>query len=139
MNVLKTLNHPKIIKLYDAYKEDTHYILIVEHCSGGDLFDYVAEQDIMTEQTVSRLIKQILEGLALCHSTKKANAMPLVHCDICPANILIHQPVPGGQIPNLKIVDFGLATWKTSDTIKDKGVQSYFMAPEVVKHEFDAK
>ena len=88
MNVLKTLNHPKIIKLYDAYDEEAYYILIVEHCSGGDIFDYVAEQDLMTEETASGLIKQILEGLALCHST--VNETPLVHCDICPANILLH-------------------------------------------------
>jgi len=41
MNILRTLDHPNIIKLFELFQDNRNYYLITEYCSGGELFDRI--------------------------------------------------------------------------------------------------
>ena len=51
------LDHPNLVKLYDIYKTDQHYILVQEICNGGELFYYLAEKKRLTEKRTAEIMK----------------------------------------------------------------------------------
>ena len=69
----------------------------MDYCSGGELFDRIADREALTESTAREYMKQILNAVAYCHMN---NAM---HRDLKPKNILVNSNC------DLKICDFGLA------------------------------
>lgn len=85
MNILKSLDHPNILKLYELYQDDEHYFLITEflfflfvflkkfwlnsrYCSGGELFDKIKSMNFFTEKMAADYMKQILSAIIYCHS-----------------------------------------------------------------------
>ncbi len=50
VNILKDLDHPNIVKLYELYQDDKYYYLITEYCKGGELFDKIKELNTFTEK-----------------------------------------------------------------------------------------
>jgi calcium-dependent protein kinase len=50
IEILQTLEHPGILRLYEAYEDANNYYLVTEYCSGGELFDYVVAQNYLSEQ-----------------------------------------------------------------------------------------
>ena len=50
IEVLKALDHPNIIKLFDCYQDKSYFYMVEEYCSGGDLFDYIQKEKFFTEK-----------------------------------------------------------------------------------------
>lgn len=111
IELLKTLDHPNIMKMHEAYFErvphkcSSKMYLVAELCEGGDMRSRIAHhyeelKKPMTESHVAYMMQQILSGLKCCH------ARGIVHRDIKPENILFVDLSPGSS---LKIIDFGLA------------------------------
>ena len=96
--VLKSLDHPNILKLYEFYQDSRNYYLITEYCSGGELFDRIISQGYFSEATAAAYMKQILSSVAYCHSQN------IVHRDLKPENFLLDSVDPEA---NLKVIDFG--------------------------------
>merc|ERR1712070_714415 len=103
------LDHPNILKLYEAYfergsKGNTKIYLVTELCEGGDMKSRIAHHEQlkrpMTESHVAFMMQQILSALKCCH------AQGIVHRDLKPENILFVDLSPSSP---LKIIDFGLA------------------------------
>ena len=67
IELLKTVDHPNIIKLFDCYYDKTFYYLIEEYCSGGDLFDYIQKEHFFTEKKAAIIFKQILSAVNHLH------------------------------------------------------------------------
>ena len=67
LNILKMLDHPNIIKLYETYEEDDQVHLVTEYCSGGELFDFIVKQDYLNEAQTAKIMKQILHAILYCH------------------------------------------------------------------------
>ena len=97
---LKVLDHPNILKLYEVFEDKKKYLLVMEMCIGGELFDEIIKHGTLSEQTAATYIHQILKGIAYCHS------QGIVHRDLKPENILIDRE----QNNILKIIDFGTAS-----------------------------
>ena len=57
MNILKTLDHPHIIRLYELYQDSKSYYLITEYCSGGELFDKIKSMSHFTEKMAADYMK----------------------------------------------------------------------------------
>mgnify|MGYP002631832457 CR=1 FL=1 len=53
IEVMKRLDHPNITKLCEYYEDDKRYYLVMELCTGGELFDELTLQDHMDEETAS--------------------------------------------------------------------------------------
>lgn len=67
VDALKTLDHPNIIKLYEVYEAVDCVYLVLEYCEGGDLFDYIANNDRLEEPEAARIFHQITSSIIYCH------------------------------------------------------------------------
>ena len=70
IGVLKQLDHPSIIKIYEFYQDEANYYLLTEFCSGGELYDRIIEMKNFTEMKAAQLMKQILSAITYCHNRK---------------------------------------------------------------------
>lgn len=68
MEIMKNLDHPNILKIYEVLQDQKRYYLIMELCNGGELFDEIAHRITFTEKEAAPIIQQVLEAIAYCHS-----------------------------------------------------------------------
>ncbi|XP_072840237.2 uncharacterized protein LOC110081510 isoform X4 [Pogona vitticeps] len=101
VGILRQLRHPNIMRLHDLFASTAEMVLILELIHGGELFDFIAEKETLTEEEAVPFLKQILLGVSYMHSCR------IAHFDLKPENIMLFQKdVPH---PTIKIIDFGLA------------------------------
>ncbi|KAM3876683.1 death-associated protein kinase 2a [Diretmus argenteus] len=128
VNILQQIQHANIVTLHDVYENRTDVVLILELVSGGELFDFLAQKESLSEEEATQFIKQILEGVHYLHSRK------IAHFDLKPENImLLDKNVP---LPRIKLIDFGLAH-KIEAGVEFKNIfgTPEFVAPEIVNYE----
>ena len=131
IEVLKALDHPNIIKLFDCYQDKSYYYMVEEYCSGGDLFDYIQKEKFFTEKKAGVIFNQILSAVNHLHKKK------IVHRDLKPENIVLMESKDKDIF--IKLIDFG-----TSITIKGKNLTQelgtiYYIAPEVFMNNYNEK
>ncbi|XP_061831147.1 death-associated protein kinase 2a isoform X2 [Nerophis lumbriciformis] len=100
----------------------------ISNVSGGELFDFLAQKESLSEEEATQFIKQILEGVNYLHARK------IAHFDLKPENImLLDKKVP---LPRIKLIDFGLAH-KIEAGVEFKNIfgTPEFVAPEIVSYE----
>lgn len=93
--------HPNVIHLYDVYEDNGGVHLILELCSGGELFDRIVAKASFSESDAAVVIRQLAGGLSALH---RAN---VVHRDLKPENCLF---LTRDEQSPLKIMDFGLSS-----------------------------
>ncbi|KFO26011.1 Death-associated protein kinase 3 [Fukomys damarensis] len=128
VSILRQVLHPNIITLHDVYENRTDVVLILELVSGGELFDFLAQKESLSEEEATSFIKQILDGVNYLHTKK------IAHFDLKPENImLLDKNIP---IPHIKLIDFGLAH-EIEDGVEFKHIfgTPEFVAPEIVNYE----
>ena len=136
INLLRATDHPNIIKLYETFEDKQYLYLIMEECSGGELFQRLAmnaqKNKMYTEKDAAKIMKQILEAVNYLHYHG------VCHRDLKPENILLSTKDDFSQ---LKLIDFGLSkVLKTMDDIMNGQVGTiYYMAPEVILGNYNEK
>ena len=60
MNILKKIDHPNILKLYEIFEDSKNYYLVTEYCKGGELFDEIIKKKTFSEADAANIILQIL-------------------------------------------------------------------------------
>ncbi|OMJ83593.1 hypothetical protein SteCoe_15444 [Stentor coeruleus] len=132
VEILKTLDHPNILKVYEYFEDDQNYYIIMEYCEGGDVFDKLEQNGPFTERYAAKAMRFLLSGLNYLHSRR------VVHRDIKPENLLITN---GGSFEdfNIKIIDFNVATRKETKKIQGVSGTTDYMAPEVFRGVYDEK
>jgi len=105
ISILKTLDHPNIVKFIHFEKNTLYYFLIFEFCENGDLETVINNlyNGQVPEEQAQKYIQQIIEGI------KAMKARNIVHRDLKLANILVSKDF------FLKIADFGLARFIEQD------------------------
>ncbi|XP_035772253.1 death-associated protein kinase 1 [Neolamprologus brichardi] len=128
VNILKEIQHPNVIALHEVFENKAEVILILELVAGGELFDFLAEKESLSEEEATQFLKQILDGVHYLHSKR------IAHFDLKPENImLLNRSVPH---PRIKIIDFGLAhKIDFGNDFKNIFGTPEFVAPEVVNYE----
>uniref|UniRef100_A0A669E370 non-specific serine/threonine protein kinase n=1 Tax=Oreochromis niloticus TaxID=8128 RepID=A0A669E370_ORENI len=128
VDILQQLQHPNIVALHDVYENRTDVVLILELVSGGELFDFLAQKESLSEEEATQFIKQVLDGVQYLHSKK------IAHFDLKPENIMLLDR--DATLPRIKIIDFGLAH-KIQDGADFKNIfgTPEFVAPEIVNYE----
>ena len=131
IEVLKALDHPNIIKLFDCYQDKSYFYMVEEYCSGGDLFDYIQKEKFFTERKAGTIFNQLLSAVNHLHKKK------IVHRDLKPENIVLIETKNKDVF--IKLIDFG-----TSITIKGKNLTQelgtiYYIAPEVFMNNYNEK
>lgn len=89
--------HPNILKFHNWYETRNHFWIILEYCSGGDLYGLIEQDQKLPEDTVKKLTYELLEGLSYLHS------LGIIFGDLKPSNVMMN------EYSNLKLCDFGLA------------------------------
>jgi len=122
ISILKSVNHPNIIKLQGVFESRTRLYIVMEKLVGGELFGRIAGHPRFSEEEAAKLIRPLLESVAYLHD------LGIVHRDIKPENILV-----GDNLDDLKIADFGLSKMLLPKERMDTacGTLSY-VAPEVL-------
>ena len=124
INILKIMDHPNIIKLYEVYEDDTYFHLVTEYLEGGELFDYIIKNKKLSEPVVAHFMQQLLSGISYCHDNN------VVHRDIKPENLLLSNDGPDGI---LKIIDFGTSIFfNDSEKLSQKRGNPFYIAPEIL-------
>jgi len=101
ISILKMAKHPNIVNMYQVFENDEFYILAMEHCMNGDLFDHVCPRKRLKEKECRRIFKQIIYAIRYLHS------IGICHRDLKHQNILLDNN------KNVKIIDFGFSTMYT--------------------------
>ena len=97
VDILKNLNHPNIVRLYEVFEDKKTIHLVTELCDGRELFEEIQSRRNFSELEAAIVTKQILQAISYCHDQKVA------HRDLKPENILIDAKQKG----NIKLIDFG--------------------------------
>lgn len=121
--LMRKLEHPYIVKLYD-FKETEHFIhLIIEHVKGCSLFTYLKQRSSrrLSEPEAKRITHQIIQAVDYLHNQS------IAHKDIKLENVLIDER------GNAKLIDFGFAMKFRDSKMCNVycGTPSY-MAPEIL-------
>ena len=133
INILRTLDHPNILKIFEFYSNQESYSIVTELCSGGELFQEIVDKGPFNENYSAYVMFQILSAINYCHNMK------IVHRDLKPENILIVDR-DKNNYPRVKICDFGTSKMFEKGAIQRKLVgSSYYIAPEVLKKHYDEK
>ncbi|EAK88852.1 calcium/calmodulin dependent protein kinase with a kinas domain and 4 calmodulin-like EF hands [Cryptosporidium parvum Iowa II] len=130
INILKNLDHPNIVKLYETYQDKENIYLVMELCSGGELFDRIISQGSFDEIYAANLMKQVLSTICYCHDHG------IVHRDLKPENFLF---LNKNYNAPLKIIDFGLAARVNNEdtSLNTRAGTPYYVAPEVLQGKYD--
>merc|ERR1719356_1866693 len=129
--LMKIMDHPNIIKLYETFEDHRNIYLIMELCSGGELFDRIIEAGHFTEVQAAILMQQIIRAIYYMHENK------VCHRDLKPENFLFSTK-DGIEKSLLKIIDFGLSCkFETGQVLTTKAGTPYYVAPEVLSGKYD--
>eukprot|EP00586_Coscinodiscus_wailesii_P000638 CAMPEP_0172481962 /NCGR_PEP_ID=MMETSP1066-20121228/8186_1 /TAXON_ID=671091 /ORGANISM="Coscinodiscus wailesii, Strain CCMP2513" /LENGTH=220 /DNA_ID=CAMNT_0013244759 /DNA_START=138 /DNA_END=797 /DNA_ORIENTATION=+ len=129
ITILKSLDHPNIVKIMETYDYKKKLYVVMELCSGGDLY----ARDPYTEKDAIKIVKQILSAVAYMHQ------LNIIHRDLKYENILFKNDSPDADI---KVIDFGLSTkfiQKGAVSFDEHVGTIYSMAPEVFEGLYDSK
>ncbi|KAL3505434.1 hypothetical protein ACH5RR_035275 [Cinchona calisaya] len=119
---------PNVVELKGAYEDKKNLHLVMELCSGGELFDRIAAKGNYSEKEAARIGRQIVNVIHVCHF------MGVMHRDLKPENFLL---VSGADDCPLKAMDFGLSVFIEEGKVYTDFVGSaYYVAPEVLKRSY---
>lgn len=131
ITVMKQVDHPNIVKLYETFEDARYIYLVMELCEGGELFDRLIEIGHFTEQQAALLFSQMLSAVAYLHSIN------IAHRDLKPENFLFSTQC---EINSLKLIDFGLAKVVTPITqLTSKTGTCYYVSPETLLGGYNEK
>mmetsp|Transcript_6026 Transcript_6026/g.18162 ORF Transcript_6026/g.18162 Transcript_6026/m.18162 type:complete len:512 (+) Transcript_6026:39-1574(+) len=132
IGILRDLRGHEHIVRFDAAYEDPYFVYVVlELCRGGDMFHNLLKKGRYSERDAADICRSILSVAAYCHSRG------VMHRDLKPDNFLFDSE---GEDARLKATDFGLsARFKPGERLHDACGTPLFVAPEVLKKDFDEK
>ena len=137
LEILKTLDHPNIVKFHEVYQDEKFFHLVMEHCSGGDLFEKIEKERQINEQEAACIMKKIFSATNYLHERG------ICHRDLKPENFLFTSKIKGCEI---KIIDYGLSKQFETNISDLEGSfrelktivgTPLYVAPEVLKGKYD--
>uniref|UniRef100_A0A3Q1ANG1 Protein kinase domain-containing protein n=1 Tax=Amphiprion ocellaris TaxID=80972 RepID=A0A3Q1ANG1_AMPOC len=122
--ILKLIEHPHVLKLHDVYENNKYLYLVLEHVSGGELFDYLVKKGRLMPKEARKFFRQIISALDFCHNHS------ICHRDLKPENLLLDEK------NNIRIADFGMASLQVGDSLLETSCGSpHYACPEVIRGE----
>ncbi len=136
INILKSLSHPNIVKIYEFFDTVLYYYIVTEYCKKGELFSYIKNK--YSEKQLAVLFYQVFSGLCYLHEKK------ILHRDLKLENLMVSETekdiITGEEYFWIKIIDFGTAKiFEKNKTEKAVIGSSYYIAPEVLRQRYNEK
>ena len=121
IKILKQVQHPHIIELYEIIETPKQVLLVMELAEAGELFKYIVSKHRLVETEACKYLSQILSGVEYLQKIR------VVHRDLKPENLLLDHK------KNIKIVDFGLSNlYQQGETLKTACGSPCYAAPEMI-------
>ncbi|KAG6960762.1 hypothetical protein JG688_00009430 [Phytophthora aleatoria] len=139
ISIMRQIDHPNVVKLYDIKKTEKHMYLVLEYCAGGDLQHYMRRRqqqnggnNLLPESVARHFLRELAKGMQCLWQHN------LIHRDLKPQNLLL---VEDSATSALKIADFGFARQLAATSMAETLCGSpLYMAPEILKFQkYDAK
>lgn len=120
VQIMKLLNHPHIIKLYQVMETKDMLYIVTEYAKNGEMFDYLTSNGRMSENEARKKFWQILTAVDYCHRHH------IVHRDLKTENLLLDANM------NIKLADFGFGNfYNAGDPLSTWCGSPPYAAPEV--------
>ena len=100
LSILRIVDHPNIIKMYEVFEDEKYLHLVMEMCTGGDLFDKIVGLVRFNESKAAKYMYKLFSAVNYLHEIN------IVHRDLKPENFLFSSDEADSDI---KIIDFGLS------------------------------
>eukprot|EP01100_Stratorugosa_tubuloviscum_P008637 TRINITY_DN359_c0_g1_i1.p1 TRINITY_DN359_c0_g1~~TRINITY_DN359_c0_g1_i1.p1 ORF type:complete len:346 (+),score=85.84 TRINITY_DN359_c0_g1_i1:35-1072(+) len=126
IHIMKKVNHPNILKLFEVYEDDETFYLVMELVTGKELFDKIVERGQYSEKEAANIVRQIVSAVDYLHSNG------IAHRDLKPENLLSAE-VDGEEI--IKIADFGFSKNFGEEKLTTSCGSPGYVAPEVLTSE----
>ncbi|XP_068694426.1 death-associated protein kinase 2-like [Montipora foliosa] len=125
-SILLKTRHEGVIYLHAVFETPADYTLVLELVSGGELFEFLAEQEYLAESEALGFTRQVVEAVHYLHDNH------IVHMDIKPENIVLKDRTE----KKIKLIDFGLAKIiPPGEIVRAILGTPEFVAPEVINFE----
>jgi calcium-dependent protein kinase len=132
ISILKQLDHPNILKIFEFYNNRQNLFIVTEHLTGGELFKKIIEEKHFSEKVAAHIMKQLLSAVHFCHVNN------IIHRDLKPENILIESyESTKKEFFTIRVIDFGTSEYKKKTMLKEKIGSSYYIAPEVLNNKYN--
>ncbi|CAL8263401.1 unnamed protein product [Merluccius merluccius] len=120
---MRLVQHPNVVRLYEAIDTPTTLHLVMELAEGGDLYDYILRHEGgVAERAAKRHFAQMARAVAYCHR------LHVVHRDLKPENVVFF-PRQGA----VKLTDFGFSNlFRPGDMLATSCGSLAYSAPEVL-------
>ncbi len=133
LEILRKISHPNITNIFEIYEDSRKYYIMMEFLQGGELFEAITSSGSFSELSAAKVMKQLLSAVNYLHTNH------IVHRDLKPENIMLTSEPHDGNY-EIKLIDFGAAR----NFIPGKKINkfigtSYYIAPEVLKENYDEK
>ena len=129
LEILKSLDHPNIIRIFEFFEELNRLYIVMEYCKGGELFTQIVKKKQFPESNAAKIMSELFSCLQYLHLNG------IVHRDIKPENVLLEEK---NEMMNIKIIDFGAATvFNRNDKLRGVIGTLNYIAPEVLSGCYD--
>merc|ERR1712187_798174 len=116
---------------YESFEDSKNIYLVMELCTGGELFDRIIDAGHFTEVQAAILMQQIIRAIYYMHENH------VCHRDLKPENFIFMTKDPLEK-SMLKIIDFGLSCSFSADKVlTTKAGTPYYVAPQVLAGKYD--
>jgi len=130
--IMKVMDHPNILKLHETFEDQRFIYLVLELCTGGELFEHIINSGHFTEKQAAIVMKDLFRAIYYMHSSHFA------HRDLKPENFLFLAKEDKFENNTLKVIDFGLACEFTpGQFLKTKAGTPYYVAPQVLAGKYN--
>lgn len=85
VQIMSSVQHPNIIHIYEVFENREKMVLVMEFAAGGELYDYLSERKVLTEEEARRIFRQVSTAIYYCHKHK------ICHRDLKLENILLDE------------------------------------------------
>lgn len=120
--LMKLIDHPNILSLYDVWETPNELYLILEYVPNGELFDHLVAKGRLSMEEALQYFQQIISAVDYCHRFN------IAHRDLKPENLLLDRDY------NIKVADFGMAAWEGGTGMLETSCGSpHYASPEVVQ------
>jgi len=126
IKIMKRVNHPNILKLYEVFEDDEEFFLVMELVLGKELFDKIVERGQYSERDASNIVRQIVAAVDYLHSNG------IAHRDLKPENLL---SAGDSEKEVIKIADFGFSKNFGEEKLMTSCGSPGYVAPEVLTSE----
>lgn len=130
IEILKTLDHPNILRLFELFEDEKRFYIVTEALRGRELFEEILRRGAFNENDTAAIMQQLLSAVNYLHQNK------IAHRDLKPENILLE----GTTNLNITLIDFGsAATFGGGKELRGTIGSTYYIPPEVLTGSYNEK